>query len=62
MSRTRYPGGIGLPFSMGQFGHVPDPPEYPEFEGCPFDYSDIDEGDECIGCVWHETCKAIMSD
>ncbi len=37
---------------------VPDPPEGgPEFDGCPFDYSDVDEGDECIGCMWYEICK-----
>ena len=41
---------------------VPDPPEYPEYDGCEYGYAQVDEGDECIGCVWYETCKEVMKE
>ena len=50
------------PFSYGHFGIVPDPPEYPEYDGCEYGYAQVDEGDECIGCVWYETCKKVMKE
>ena len=38
---------------------IPNPQDYdgPEFEGCPYNYNNVDEGDECIGCQWYELCK-----
>ena len=32
-----------------------------EFDGCPYDYSEVDEGDECIGCKFYEVCKACFN-
>ena len=40
-------------FSAGKFGVVPDPYEYPEFEGCTDEYNE----DNCDGCGWKEVCK-----
>ena len=31
-----------------------------DFDGCPYGYADIDEGDECIGCVYYEVCEACF--
>ena len=28
-----------------------------EFDGCPYDYAEVDEGDECIGCKFYDVCK-----
>ena len=50
------------PFSYGHFGIVPNPPEYdyPEYEGCPYEYETFEQGDECIGCKWYEACKELI--
>lgn len=42
------------PFSWGQFGRIPDPPEI----DC---YEEFDE-DDCIDCPNYEECKQIYED